>query len=285
MPQPNSLNTYVAGTTSLISLRQFSFGSYTFPLTCQMKSNNLKLASDNKKVPFNYGSQISSKGSVGQREIELTMEMGSTIIGSDGVTILATAADLIKERNLIAGLQSQGRQQLWTRDDRYLNAYMVEFADEPFLDAYGFRFSTWVMKFVADDPRYYSAVVYSASSGATLSNVGNVRSYPRISIPTVATPLSFSIAGTGVAFSTIPAGGALAIDCDPRPEHRVRAAVLTTSGVQSSALRYINPSTDLTQPTSGNGDFSQIFPFIDPGTTPTFTCSNTATISWNDTWL
>jgi hypothetical protein len=87
-------------------------------------------------------------------------------------------------------------------------------------------------------------------------------------------------------------GDMLAIDCDPRPEHRAAACVLTTAGVRKNAFQYINVVTDL----HNTLDFSEVFPYIETaligGSSQLFgvqcagnTLGYTCEVTWSDTWL
>jgi hypothetical protein len=272
------------------------------------------MVSDRKHVPFNYGDHIPPNGSVGGRDIELTVDVGSMLIGASN-TPLVTAHDLETERTQLSFLQRAGRQPLWCTNDRYCLAYLSEFDNAPFQDGGLMRYSTWDLKFIADDPRYYSTnpntysidpITDNANHAFTISHAGNIRAYPKIIITchgtdnTVANGgipqigMSSSLGSLNIKFSLLAMYDTdqLIIDCDPRPEHRSQAAIYYHTGQSINALKYIQPTTDL----YNDVDFSEVFPYVeaavnDPGTQTFAVRMQTGTpnysfaISWNDTWL
>src|SRR5271165_686110 len=151
-PGYSDLTGYTSG-TALINTRQIAFGTYKFPLTFQEQSRNLKMALDQRRVPFLIGDQMPPNSSVKGREISIAGTIGTGIIGSAGTTI-QTYNDLENERALLAGLQTVGRQSLFTRYDRYCNAYLSEFDFKFIQDGGLYRYADYTLKFIADDPRY-----------------------------------------------------------------------------------------------------------------------------------
>lgn len=260
--------------------RQLTFGSYTFPLTFQESDRVNALAMDKQKVPFNYGEHIQPNTNSGARTVEIKGAVGSLIQGSLN-NFLATAADLEAERRLLAGLQLSGKQQLYVGTGQYLEAYLESFDHKFWQDAFGFRYADWVIKFWAEDPRYFAPTLTTnhssntATSGVTTNNInvstnGNVRTFPTAKFTagasTVGTGPFIQITNGTVSLKVIfsqlvmSANSVLAIDCDPRPDHRTIAAVYTASGASpSNALQYA-----LVTDFINNYDISEWFPFIDP---------------------
>lgn len=293
MPNLNDLATYVAG-SPLINTRQFAFGGFLFPLTTQKSSDVLKLAFDQKRIPFMYGDHIVTNTNLKGREIVLTTHLGSGIIGTGGNT-LSTYTDLEAERTFLAGLMNQGRSQLYTRFDRYSNAFLVEFTEKPMQDGGMYRYSDWELKFIADDPRFYSASAHTGTSASqAVTHLGNTNAYPifTISGACVAPLVKATVPGGGVVsvkFSTLTmsAGDTLVVICDPRPENRSRAAIYTPNGGTSvNALKY-TAAADFTN----TADYSQFLPYVPSGASATTLAvtvnsgSPTVSISYNDTWI
>lgn len=305
-----SLESYTAG-SPLINYRELQFGAYTFPLTFQEQSRILKAKLDRQVVPYATGEYISPQSNVGSREITFVGPIGSGLVASDGSTIV-TATDLEDERALFSNLQSLGKQQLWVRSDRYCNAYLESFEHRFFQDGGVFRYADWLLKFVADDPRYFSAtshsttsgtitdaVVHAIASGANIQANNTTRAFPILKYTGACSKPYFGIVYTSgvqiaVTFSglTMAAGDTLVLDTDPRPEHRMNAAIYTPNGGQPvNAMKYINPAADF----ANNYDTRFFFPFIEPPSAATAAQSvqyKSATVgsytfnmTFQDTWL
>src|ERR1700722_17219722 len=133
---PADLSTYTTG-SPLAPTRQIVFGNdtdqYVFPLTFQEQSRNLKLALMKQRVPFNWGDHSPPNTSVNGRDVTIIGDIGSLLYGSNN-NQLVTANDLEAERAILAGLQTLGRQKLWTRWDRFVYAYLAEFDFKYFQD-------------------------------------------------------------------------------------------------------------------------------------------------------
>jgi hypothetical protein len=321
MPVPSSnpgytnLTSYTSG-TPLINTRQLAFGTYLFPLTFQEQDRGLKLALDQKRVPFLFGDHMPPNSNVKAREITLVGTLGTGVIGSSGTT-LETYNDLETERTLLAGLQNMGRQSLFTRFDRFQNAYLSEFEFKFMQDGGLFRYADYQIKFIADDPRYYGLSAYTISgvAGAGIdalvstgpTHLGNTNAFPTFTF--TCTAGTGQVGGTGpyveltsgastliVGFSKLVmfGGDTLVVQCDPRPEYRCRGAVYTPNGQPpQNAFQYCQTS-DFT-----NGiDFTEFFPFVPPGSGSGITLvmgmtsmaiggasSVSGQMQWWDTWL
>jgi hypothetical protein len=297
----------------LIGYRQFAFGTYLFPLTFQEKSRDIKLGVDQKRVPMLIGDHIPPATNVKAREINLTGTVGSGMIGISG-TVLQTADDLETERAALAALQNQGRSSLFTRYDRYQNAYLTEFSFNPQQDGGAFRYADYDLKFIADDPRYYGITATSYGPVniestldpyiVTATHQGNTLSFPVFTFTGLSAPNV--VCGIGpyvectyggehiiVTFSqlSLKGGDTLVVTCDPRPEYRSRGAVYTPSGaLPQNGMIYIQPSDF-----QNNLDFRYFFPFISPGAEPTTLQAGcvggdpnvnfSVSISYLNTWL
>jgi hypothetical protein len=311
---PEDLTVYTPG-TSLAPTRQLVFGNdtnqYVFPLTFQETQRDLKLALMKQRVPFNWGDHCPPNTSVNGRDITFMGSVGSLLYGSNN-NQLVTYNDLEAERTILSGLQTAGRQKLWSRWDRYCIAYLAEFDFKFQQDGGLFRYADWTLKFFADDPRYYSklpSTITQSNIGTTtaqsqsVTHNGNVKAYPTFTFTVnglVGTNMStgpYVMMAVGaniikVVFSklTIQGGDTLTVTCDPRPEHRIIAAVYTnSSGVSLNALQYINGATDLVNTL----DYTEVFPFIPNGVAgcdliygmvsggPNYN----VTLTWSDTWL
>lgn len=292
----------------LQNFRQYQFGSYQFPLTFQQRNHNVKQLFDRRKVSMNYGEYIDPAVTIAGRDIAIGGDIGSLVYGASG-SQLFTNDDLELERSIIAGLQLQGKQPLWSRPDRYLIATMTEFDFKFMPDAFAHRVATWELKFVADDPRYYSTFQNTVSGGPytdtaahtlAVSHQGNTRAFPFITLTGACTHPTIAISNPspahliGVTFSglTMGAGDTLVVKCDPRPEYRNTVATYTTGGVSTNALKYMNPSTDF----ANSWDARFFFPFIETSlyggylsqvfsAQSTVAGNFTASLSWNDTWI
>jgi hypothetical protein len=298
--------------SALINYRQFSFAGYKFPLTFQEKSRDTKLAVDQKRVPLGIGDHIPPTTNLKAREINLVGTVGSGMIGITGA-ILQTADDLEAERVALAALQNLGRSSLFTRYDRYLNAYLSEFSFDFQQDGGAFRYADYDLKFLADDPRYYGIDATAVSGAVTTTTTpyivaatheGNTNAFPVFTITGLAAP---NVAcGTGpyveatfggnhviVNFSqlTLKGGDVLQVTCDPRPEYRSRGAIYTPSGaLPQNGMVYIQPGDF-----QNTLDFRYFFPFISPGTTSTALqvgCAGgdpnvnfSVEISYQNTWI
>jgi hypothetical protein len=290
----------------LANYREIVYGSYIFPLTFQEVTREAQLSVNRIKLPFNSGEFIGQSVQLIGRDVNIVGTIGSGMMGSGGNT-LVTATDLENERSLLAGFQLT-TNNLWVRPDRYLKAKMSDFSHKFMQDGGGFRYADWDIKFIADDPRYYSTTVHSANSGqitstaktnfaASQDNLGNVNAFP-----------TFVITGSGtgpyvigaqtvspspyieIRFSTLTmsAGDTLVISCDPRPEVRQICAQWTHSGVTVNALPYCVPATDL----FNNLDARYVLPYMDPVNLTSFYCGMTGgspnyncTVTWQDTWI
>jgi hypothetical protein len=264
-------------------LTQFSFGTYNFPATFQESKRSTTLALDKQKVPFNYGAHAPSNTNSDARVIELKGPVGSLVVGS-GLNTLVTADDLEKERRLLAGLQIQGRQELVISDLQYCFAYLETFSHVMWQDAFGHRYADWVLTFWVDDPRYFAITPTTttqsktATSGLTtntisISTQGNCRAYPQFTFtstggagnanPYVAitnTGGGGQVIGIGFSLLSMAAGSVLAIDCDPRPNHRAVVATYTPSGAASINGLQFCAISDF----ANTYDLSEWMPFIDP---------------------
>jgi hypothetical protein len=304
----NPLEAWTPG-AYLPDFRQIQFGGYIFPLTFQEKDRNLKMMLDRRKLAMNFGEYIDGAANVGGRDVEIAGDVGSLVRGSAG-GVLQTAADLELERTVLAGLQVLGKQPLWVRPDRYLHALMSEFDFKFMPDGGAFRYATWDVKFIADDPRYYSTQQNTFSMGPftdtaqhthAISHLGNVKAFPTIVItgacthPTIWTQTSDGSKQVSVRFSklTMIAGDTLTIQCDPRPEYRNNAVVYTPSGgIAQNGMKYINPASDF----GNTWDARQFFPLIETnlyggyagqlfGVQSTVAGSYSVSVTFNDTWL
>jgi hypothetical protein len=297
----------------LINYRQFAFATYLFPLTFQEKSRDIKLGIDQKRVPMLIGDHIPPATNVKAREINLVGQVGAGMIGITG-SVLETADDLENERAALAALQNQGRSSLFSRYDRYQNAFLTEFSFNYQQDGGAFRYADYDLKFIADDPRYYGITpavegpghVSVSTSPYIVSAVhqGNVQSFPVFTFQGLSAP---NVAcGTGpyvectyggnhiiVTFSqlTLFGGDTLVVTCDPRPEYRAKGAVYTPSGaLPQNGMIYIQPADY-----QNTLDFRYFFPFISPGETATTLQAGcvggdpnvdfNVTISYLNTWI
>ncbi len=311
---PSDLSAYTPG-TALAPTRQIVFGNdtnqYVFPLTFQEADRNLKLAIMKQRIPFGWGDHAPPNTSVNGRDINIVGSVGSLVYGTNN-TQLVTYNDLENERAILAGLQVLGRQKLWTRWDRFQYAYMAEFDFKFLQDGGVYRYADWNLKFWADDPRYYAktpstvtqtGITTTSAQSQSVTQLGNVRAYPTFTFTInggVGTSIEtgpFVLASVGlgvlkVTFSklTMQGGDTLKIVCDPRPEHRIVAAVYTnSSGVSLNALQYINGASDF----SNSLDFSEVFPFIPNGSggcilgygMTSGSVNYNMSISYSSTWL
>lgn len=147
------------------SWRMFQFGPYLFPVTFQERSRDSKMALIKKKLPFTPGDYNPGNTSMNGRTTELFGSVSTGMRGFSGNLI--TNQDAVEaERSYLAGLQSLGKQSLYVRSDRFLWAWMEDFTITQ-TDGVGFRMFDWVVKFYADDPRYYG------SNSAAGNNPGN----------------------------------------------------------------------------------------------------------------
>jgi hypothetical protein len=291
----------------LANYRQIQFGGYIFPLTFQEVDRNIKQVFDRRKLGMNFGEYIDPQVSVAGRDIEIQGDLGSLVYGSGGNQLL-TDIDLENERALLAGLQNLGKQPLWVRPDRYLNATFSEF-DHKFMDGTSFRAATWDCKFIADDPRYYATTQTVQTMGPftdnsahaiTVAHVGNTKAFPTITITGAGASPLIQIAKPGAAVTvtfanlTMVAGSSLVVKTDPRPESRNSCAVYTSQlGVASNALQYIVPSTGF----ANNWDARQFFPYIESNLyggnsnqqftvqMKSGTANYTVSFAYQDTWL
>ena len=303
------LESYTPG-QALINYRELQFGAFTFALTMQEQIRASKIKLDRQIVAFSTGDYVSPQTNVGAREVTFVGAMGTGLVNSAGVTMVS-ATDLENERAILANLQSLGRQKLWVRSDRYCLAFMESFEHRFFQDGGVFRFADWIIKFLADDPRYFSTIVHTSTDatrtdtaqytygGGGITHTGSTRAFPIVTFTgKCAAPLLQMTYGTGIAMSvkfsglTMNAGDTLVIDTDPRPEHRTNCAIYTPiGGAATSALKYIAPASDI----ANNYDTRFFFPFLEPqsanngqllqysvgGAAPSYS----VTVSFNDTWL
>jgi len=285
-PEYVDLSTWTPG-QPLIDYRQFAFGTYLFPLTFQEKSRDLKLGIDQKRVPMLIGDHIPPATNVKGREINLVGTVGAGMIGISG-SVLETADDLEAERAVLAALQNQGRSSLFSRYDRYQNAYLTEFSFNYQQDGGAFRYADYDLKFIADDPRYYGinatvegpSTVTSTTSPYIVSatHQGNTFSFPVFTFTGLRAANLVSAIGPYVectyggnhiivTFSqlSLMGGDTLVVTCDPRPEYRAKGAVYTPSGaLPQNGMIYIQPADY-----QNTLDFRYFFPLIYPGTTAT----------------
>lgn len=145
--------------------RMLQFGPYLFPVTFQERSRDSKLALIKKKMPFTPGDFNPGNTSMNGRTTEF---FGSIAPGMQGFSgnLLRTQDDVENERSYLAGLQALGKQSLYARSDRFMWAWMEDFSITQ-NDGTGFRMWDWVVKFYADDPRYYG------SNSAASNNPGS----------------------------------------------------------------------------------------------------------------
>ncbi|MGH7745629.1 MAG: hypothetical protein ACREQ5_12685, partial [Candidatus Dormibacteria bacterium] len=240
---------------------------------------------------------------VNQREITLVGSVGTGVLGSGGVA-LSDYNTLEAERALLAGMQVQGRQKLFTRWDRYLNAYLSEFDFKFHQDGGLYRYADWTLKFLADDPRYYGQYSANSASGFLSAGVtsfsahhnGNVPSFPVFTFTGTLSGCSAPLVGVSAGAASLSlkfsklslaSGETLTVICDPRPEYRNVAAIYNNiSNVKFNALQYINGPADLVNTL----DYTQFFPFVPPGVAAqslTVGCSGymNYSVAWLDTWL
>jgi hypothetical protein len=280
----------------IANYREIKFGTYLFPLSVQESARDSKLKADTRSIPYGMGDYQEPTASLAGRDITIVGDMGSGLQGGVSGVLLVTASDLEIERAAIGALQAAGRQKLWVRPDRYINAFMNEFSHAFMQDGGAFRFATWTMKFKADDPRYYSTnsttvPLVSGTTGA-ITQAGNMRAYPVITIGgPVTNPVVTMIDGaTGksiaVTFTVaLATGDTLVLSCDPRPEIRRNVAKLTlANGTVVNALQYVSVPSGF----ANNLDASEMFPFLQPAgnsTTITITAGGTYSLIYSDTWL
>lgn len=256
---------------TLASWRELQFGPYQFALSMQERNRVQKIPLIKKKVPFVPGEFNPSNSSMGSRSLEFFGSVGVGCLGSQG-NVLATQDDLEAERSLLAGLQALGKQQLWVRPDRYLNAWLEEFTFT-YMDGTGYRFADWTAKFNADDPRYYGATttlnLSNASPGpTTIAQNGNNKAFPIITFTatsTITAPWFKLDYGGGayikVTFSLLGmnSGDVLVVACDPRPESTQNNAVITLSGISVNAWPYMVPVTDF----DNTANWQYFLPYIE----------------------
>lgn len=294
---------------------QISFGNdstltsfvdrYIFPFTTQISSNTLKTVGDSKKVPFGFGTQMPSP-SLSSREIVITCDQGSLIsyqnspsssppvhrvpITYSGILgTLLTAADLEAERNLLAYLQAKGPQKLFLSSDRFLLAYLSEFSDDPFMDAYGFRLASWKLTFTANDPRYYGITANSITSASPglypVSHLGNTRSYPTFN-SSAGSSISIGNAQNGFVSVTGLQGNGYS---DPRQRDSNQYASFGPVGSIYANTRIVGVRNF-----RNTRDFSEPFPYIESSSVDpnqqyvgfsSITSSNQFNMNWLDTWL
>jgi hypothetical protein len=296
--------------STLTQYREIVYGAYIFPLTFQVTDNDSKLAIDKRKISRVMGDfQAYPKSVLSGRQLSVLGDVGSGMVGSAG-NMLQTPTDLENERALLAGLQNLGKQKLWTRWDRYINAELEEFSFKFFQDGGSYRYATEDLKFYASDPRYYSATVHSTNMGPftdasahainPISHLGNCRAYPTIIITGACVSPTISIYQGGsnlisVTFSTLTmgAGDVLTIATDPRPEYRNQPVIYVPyGGAAINGLIYCIPSTDL----ANSIDSSEFFPYIEQASqtigTQQFviqaqsgTNNYSVALTYQDTWL
>ncbi len=305
MPAQFPLSGWTPGAT-LANYRELVFGTFIFALSAQEVSRLQKLNMTKAPIPFTYGDYVHNNQFPKGRELQFMATVGSGMVGTSGSSI-QTADDLEAERSALAALQDRNLQRLWTRPDRYLNAYLESFDNKPMQDGGAFRFADWDLKFFAPDPRYYGATLNTFTSGSitstavqtrTVSHGGNTKVFPVITITGAGTNPSVYIqqaSGKYIQLTftlTMAAGDQLVITTDPRPENRQIAAQYTPSGGSvTNALKYIAVPAGF----ANNLDARYIFPFIEAtdiaggtqtlGVQLTGSPNYTYTIAYRDTWL
>lgn len=272
------------------------FGSYVFPLGAKIKSRDVSGDIEETKM-LGFDGTIAPPGLLGAQIVTVTVEMGAggdfdpaTSTPTD-INYLVTMDNLNDAINEMLALLQEGYQALTIG---YSPARTIQAQKRKFTvaydDGFGRRRATIDMEFYCPDPRWLASTVQTeTTSGASITNNGNMNTYPVVTYMQTGGSASQTVMlrigiGTGLYVEldlalTMNSGDVLVIDCDPR--NRANGIIYTPSGGQPvNGLALLGTSGIVN--TIGN-DWT--FPVLIPGShVITFQGANSISAAWSDAY-